>query len=191
MITLFFDTETTGFKREDFIPEIVQIAAILQDTVTLRVLAEINLIVAPHNPIPKEATAIHGISTKLAVNYGLDQHQAQEIFYRLLQRCDMLVAHNLDFDLEMVELNWLETYLMAKEKEQFCTMNELTPIMKLPKTGKNHYHDDKYPDFKAPRLQEAYNHFFGKDFEGAHDAMADVRACRDIYLAMQKSKPDA
>jgi DNA polymerase-3 subunit epsilon len=130
-------------------------------------------------------TAIHGITTELAQEYGIAQSDAQYLFLSLIQRCDVLVAHNIDFDMEMVQLNWLGAWTIAQNKQQFCTMRELTPIMKLPKNGKNHYHDNKYPDFKAPRLQEAYTYFFHKEFTNAHDAMADVRACRDVYFAMQ------
>ncbi len=184
MIDLYFDTETTGFKREDFTPEIVQIAAILQDGKNGRILAEINLIVTPHSYIPDEVAAIHGITTDIARDYGFDQHEAQSLFYRLLQRCDRLVAHNIEFDLEMVHDNWFEAWLLTEEKQKFDTMRELTPIMKLPKDGKNHYHDDKYPEWKAPRLQEAYEYFYGNRFENAHDAMADVRALRMVHMAM-------
>jgi len=39
-------------------------------------------------------------------------------------------------------------------------------------------------NYKNPSLQEAYRHLFGRNFVGAHDAMADVRACRDVYFAL-------
>lgn len=44
---------------------------------------------------------------------------------------------------------------------------------------------------KTPNLGEAYRHFFGRDFDGAHNALADVSACRDIYFAMQDMKDAA
>lgn len=40
--------------------------------------------------------------------------------------------------------------------------------------------------YKNPNLQEAYKHFFGVEFEGAHDAMADVRACRDVFFKLNE-----
>jgi len=47
---------------------------------------------------------------------------------------------------------------------------------------------------KWPRLQEAHKHVFGKEFDGAHDALADVIACKNIYfwiLSQQKAKASA
>lgn len=185
MIDLFFDTETTGFKREDFTPEIVQIAAILQDEDTRRVLASINLIVTPNGIIPDEVASIHGITTELARQYGFDQHAAESLFFQLVERCDRVVAHNIDFDLEMVRDNWPQTAQLIEEKQMYCTMREATPILKLPKKEGSSYHDDKYPDFKAPRLAEAHQVLCGAGFANAHDAMADTEACRDVYFAIQ------
>lgn len=60
-------------------------------------------------------------------------------------------------------------------------MKAMTPICKLPGT---------YDDFKWPRLSEAYRFAFNEDFSGAHDAMADVRACLRIYRwIIDNSKP--
>lgn len=198
MIGLFFDTETTGFTKPGFEPEIVQFAAILQDTACERPISEVSLIVEPHGIIPAEATAIHGITTELAKNYGIGNVAADTLFCDLLAAADVLVAHNIEFDLEMVKLNWPGAGDMLSARSRlrskialFDTMHELTPIMKMPKTGENHYHDDKYPEWKAPKLQEAYQHFYGKPFEGAHDAMTDTRALRDVYFAMHRSNTSA
>ena len=37
--------------------------------------------------------------------------------------------------------------------------------------------------FKNPKLQEAYEHFFGEQFDNAHSAMADTKACMKVYWA--------
>jgi DNA polymerase III, alpha subunit len=39
---------------------------------------------------------------------------------------------------------------------------------------------------KRPKLQELYTFLFGKPFEGAHDAMADIRATKDCFLQLIK-----
>ena len=44
--------------------------------------------------------------------------------------------------------------------------------------------------FKWPNLQEAHQHAFGKPFDGAHDAMADLRACKDVYFWLKNGMPE-
>ena len=51
-------------------------------------------------------------------------------------------------------------------------------------TGKADY------GFKWPKLTEAFRHFIGKDMEGAHDALADVRGCAAVFFAFEKMEAD-
>lgn len=187
MIALFFDTETTGFRSETFTPEIVQIGAIAQDTENERVVAELNIIVQVDNPIPEGAIKIHGITNDMAATYGVDKGIAGMAFQSLARLADIVVAHNIAFDLDILAHAWPLAYADFVGKQQFCTMRELTEVMKLPKNG-NAFHDSQHSRYKAPKLIEAYQYFFHEDFDNAHDAMADVRACRDIYFAMQGTK---
>lgn len=182
MIVLFFDTETTGFKHGDFVPEIVQIGAVVQDSETRRVMAELNVIVTPKNPIPEEVSKIHGITDELAEKYGVASLAAENMFGLMVQMSDVIVAHNIAFDLGIIRDAWPMAYGLLQNKEQFCTMIRSTTIVGIRKThgGGN----------KFPKLIEAYAHFFnGQTFDNAHDAMADVRACRDVYFALNEVKP--
>ena len=183
MIALFFDTETTGFRSAEYTPDIVQIGAVLQDTSTRRVLAELNLIVRNKQPIPEQVTAIHGIDDKMAAAYGIDPDVADNMFALLCAKADVLVAHNIAFDTDIIDGAWEVSRGIIQDKKQVCTMRSLIEVMKLPRNG-NAFHNSLSDHYKAPKLIEAYRHFFGTDFDGAHDAMADVRACRDIYFAM-------
>lgn len=179
MIALIFDTETTGFKHGDFIPEIVQIGAVLQDIESRRVLAELNVICKPLNPIPAEVSAIHGITDDLAERYGVAQDKAGDMFADIVRMADVVVAHNLSFDLGIVRDRWPAAHEALMAKDQFCTMVESTAIVGIQKThgGGN----------KFPKLVEAYAYFHdGATFDNAHDAMADVRACRDVFFALTK-----
>lgn len=185
MIALFFDTETTGFKHGDFIPEIVQIGALLQDTDSMRVLAELNMIVKPEKPIPQQVSAIHGITDELAAAYGFGSRIAKKAFCDMAFMAETIVAHNISFDMGIIKDAWPLTYDMLNVKIPFCTMRQSTNILQLPKNG-NAFHNNSGAAYKYPKLIECYQHFFnGQSFENAHDAMADVRACRDIYFALQ------
>jgi DNA polymerase-3 subunit epsilon len=194
VIALFFDTETTGLKRQgsDFVPGLVQLAAILQDTDSGRILAEVNYMVRQEGkPIPTEVTAIHGITTDLADLYGIPLNVADRLFRDLITKADLLVAHNIDFDLDVMADNLPLSLANFKvlELPTFCTMDSSLYIVKAPRSAKQKdYFTSKgiKPDtpYKVPSLAEAHSHFFDREIIGAHDAMVDVRACRDIFLQL-------
>jgi hypothetical protein len=60
-------------------------------------------------------------------------------------------------------------------------MKASTDLCKLPSQFKR-------GGYKWPKLQEAYKHFFGEEFASAHDAMADLRACRRVFFHLLKEK---
>lgn len=195
MSTLFFDTETTGLPSnrqpldDPSQPWVCQIGAIVEDA-TGRIRAEMNLIIRPEGwEIPEAATAIHGISQDDAEKYGMSARAAISLFFRLAETCTRVVAHNASFDRQMMEIMSARTGNAPKFpiwEGLFCTMKAATDIVRLPPTEKMLAKGMK--GHKAPNLQEAHEYFIGHKFTGAHDAMADVRACRDVYRAIMRSK---
>jgi DNA polymerase-3 subunit epsilon len=194
MIALFFDTETTGIKSwkdPAFIPRLVQLGCILQDLDTGRILGELNLIAnqAPLSLIPKGASDVHGITDQMAADFGVDPTLIDVVFAELVLKADLIVAHNIEYDLEVVEDNMPLTLAAGKGKAIFDTMKQNLYLVRAPLSDKQKaYFGMKGipPDapYKVPNLTETFMHYFGVPFEGAHDAMADIRACRDIFLAM-------
>jgi DNA polymerase-3 subunit epsilon len=178
MIALFFDTETTGFKSSTFTPEIVQIGAVVQDTETKRILAELNFIITAKNPIPKTVSDIHGITDDISSLYGVDTRAASLMFGLMVQMSDVVVAHNISFDLGIIKDAWPVASAFLETKEQYCTMRNCSRFDDIPRrhAGKKQF----------TKLADAYRYFYDKDFENAHDAMADVRACRDVYFALME-----
>jgi len=185
---LTFDTETTG--KGDYKlpfdhpsqPRMVQLGAILHDA-NDRVVAELNLIIKPDGfTIPDEAANIHGITTDIAIRYGFPLRRAMLMFEQLCLMAETAVAHNFDYDDriirgEAVRLDLKPVIATFASVKSFCTMKTATPLCKLPGMR----------GFKWPTLQEAHQHFFNAPFDGAHDAMADVRACRRVYEALTKT----
>jgi DNA polymerase-3 subunit epsilon len=195
MKILFFDTETTGIRRykgDTFVPRLVQLGAILQDSDTRRVLAEVNLIAHPGlTQIPDEVAAIHGITTDMAVDGGVPMGMIDSIFANLLDKAELVVAHNFQFDADVVLDNLESSITQLQDKKTFCTMLGSVFIVKSPLTDRQKTYftrAGKLPDypFKVPTLMETHKYFFKRGFDGAHDAMADVRACRDIYFELLK-----
>lgn len=178
-LRFYYDTETTGFPRTDGAPlaeqpYIVQLAAILVDD-ALGELACLNTIIQPTDwEVSSGAANVHGITTEKARLFGIPIASALSVFSQLLRRADQAIAHNDAFDIKLItyELNRLNKPNILLEKPRFCTMNATTDICKLP---------GRYGKYKWPKLQEAYKHFFGEDFDSAHDALADVRACARVH----------
>jgi len=186
MIALFFDTETTGFPREDFTPEIVQVAAIVEDTETRRVLHEVSLIINPYTYIPEDVVAVHGIDTDLARTYGVSPADANILFANLLGMADVLVGHNIiDFDIPLMKSNWPNIANLIDDLKWYDTMLESRLIINLPP---GRYHGNYTDGPKPPKLTEAYRYFMGHDYIGAHDALADVKACQHVYYGIQEHK---
>lgn len=193
---LFFDTETTGkadFKRpadDPIQPRIVQIGAILC-TEERRIVGELNLLIRPAGfTIPADAAAIHGITTELASQAGLEGAVALGMLSEFVGRARRMVAHNLAFDRLMVMIELLQLDAPAnlvaefRDREGYCTMQAATPHCRLPHRSSAYGRSG----YKWPSLQEAHRHFCGVEFDDAHDAMADVRACMRIYWALQEAR---
>lgn len=199
---LFFDTETNGTDPKT--SYICQLAAMLTDPEG-NTKTEINTLIRPRGwEIPESAAAVHGITQEDCENYGIPVEIAVGWFAILAEQSSTVVAHNIKFDLDMLVPNMDSiVYKRFIGLDRYCTMDACTDIVKSPLTQKqidardrNRLPDGTYkweppggwPDYKNPTLQECYQHFFGREFEDAHDAMADVRACRDIYFKVRETE---
>lgn len=186
MIILAADTETTGFASDAPLddpkqPHIVQLGALLKEDDVVR--AEINLIIKPDGwVVPAQVAEIHGISTEIAEKYGVPLRLAMEAFEHLVRQADLLVFHNFAYDNKLIQIAHARLKMKSAftSKKWFCTMQATTPILKLPKARGGGY--------KWPKLQEAYAHFFGEEFDGAHDASADVRATERVFSHLRKEE---
>lgn len=169
-------------------PRLVQFAALLTDDLGAEI-SSISVIIRPDGfTIPDEAAAIHGITTELAMDRGVDCYVARNVYRRWWDAAKAVVGHNVDFDLfimdgELFRYNGCP-YVWAKPRDIFCTMQATTSICKIPSPY-------GYSDFKWPKLQEAYKHIFNCEFCGAHDALADVRACAKIYFWLKEQELNA
>ncbi len=190
---LFFDTETTGLPdfnkraRDPSQPHIVQLAAIaMTDDLTTEIDAY-NVIIKPDGwTIPKEASDVHGITMEKAA-CGIPEKEAAEKLLSMVALSALIVGHNIQFDKFIARIAMRRYELITDAQDQwwkqlptFCTMKSTTHLCKLP---------GPY-GFKWPKLQEAYQHAFGETFAGAHDALADVRACARVYGWLQTLKEE-
>ena len=191
---LFYDTETTGlpdFKAPSEAPQqphIVQLAAILVDLDTRKEIASMDVIIQPEGwIIPAEITAIHGITTEFANEVGIPEKLAVQLFMEFAFGRKR-IAHNQQFDARIIRIALMRHSTEAvadefKAGESECTAILSTPICKLPPSDK--MLAAGMTKNKTPNLGEAYRHFMGKDFDNAHTAIADVRACMAVYFGIK------
>jgi DNA polymerase-3 subunit epsilon len=189
---LVFDTETNGLPLKNLAqdhpgqPHICQLGAILIDK-DGRVKGELNVLVKPEGwSIPAAASAVHGITPEDADAYGLPIATVLRLFRWMKNKAERHVAHNLKFDHWMIrrEARGCGMNPGDFDLDGYCTMIESAGVVRIPPTAK--MVAAGMDGYKSPNLQEAYRHFFGREFEGAHDAMADVRACRDVFFALKR-----
>lgn len=178
MRILVFDTETTGlvnFARPEvdpLHPRLVQIAGVVIDGAG-STLDQLSAIITPRDfEIPEKAVEVHGITTEIARAAGVDCGYALTSFLTMAGEPDLVVAHNVRFDMAvlMSELARHELSLEIGSCERFCTMQQARRMLGMSK----------------PNLMNVHLQLFGENFMMAHDAMADTRACARIYVELAK-----
>ncbi len=193
MRTLIFDTETTGLppkntptNQTDKWPHIVQLSWVIYNDETKQIEEESDNIISlgTHIPISAESTAIHGITSELSRARGIPIEVALFDFKRAANRCGKLVAHNLEFDKNMLSVEFYRARIfnVVFPPTEYCTMKQGTPICKLVKIW-----TDGSTSFKYPKLVELYYALFGGDApapEGLHNAKVDVELCLKCYVKM-------
>lgn len=173
---LFFDTETTGLPKNwnapvtdtNNWPRMVQIAWILYDEQGTE-LGRNDHIVQPVNyTIPAGTAKIHGITTKRAKEEGIDLKMVLEEFQNHINLETILVAHNIAFDEKILGAEYLREKMdnPLPYQRKICTMRGTTDFVGIK--GKRGY--------KWPNLSELHKKLFGRDFEDAHNAAADIEA---------------
>ena len=181
----FFDTETTGLPRSwnaplrdlDNWPRMVQLAWLLCDEAGNE-LAHASRIILPQGyVIPPEASRIHGITTERALAEGIALADALDEVLPRIAEAACAIAHNVSFDEKILAAEFLRlgrAHPLLKKTTR-CTMKESTDFCRLP----GNY------GFKYPNLTELHRKLFKKAFDDAHDALADVRACKAAYFELR------
>lgn len=196
---LFWDTETTGIPlngvdiEDPRQPRIVQLAAQLVDW-SGNIIKSLNSIIRPDgfDSIPEGAQKAHGISIERCFEEGLCMKEVLTEFNDMKNEAQARAAYNVSFDkrlmLREARYHGIEHDSDGFKDSTYCVMKMITPIVKMGPTPK--MLAAGYRKNKSPKLIEAYNFCFGRDFEGAHDAMNDVDACREIFFFIRENYPE-
>lgn len=171
-----FDTETTGLVKNSSVklvdqPYMIEFAGVLladDDTIS----EELTFICNPRIKIEPIITKITGLKQE-----DLDKHPAfgteqADKLQGFFGKAQLAVAHNFTFDKAIVSFSFqrLERQLTWPEKV-LCTV-EATEHLKG----------------RRLKLHELHSLLLGREFEGAHRAMADVKALTDVVKEMRKKE---
>lgn len=157
---VFFDTETTG--TEITTARIVEIACYKIDADGKQTEKSIRL--NPTIPIPKEASDIHGITDEMVKGCP-----------RFIEISKSLLDFLADSDLAGYNSNRFDIPLLIEEFAR-CGIEfpneDITALDVL-----------QYERFLKPNtLSEVYKRYTGKELEGAHGALADVKATFEVLM---------
>jgi len=188
---LFFDTETSGFIKKDLSAThsdqawTVQIGAILANQ--NEDFAKMNTIIKANgrsmNPFAQE---VHGISVDQADSEGIEELEAAEQFGLLLRQADLMVCHNLDFDIKYVrhlmernidELSDEARSAFYLDLPGYCTMKDKAVVKFCGLKNKANRQ-------KWPKLIELHQILFKEGFDSAHDAFADISATKRCFFEL-------
>jgi len=164
--TIFLDTETTGLDER---AEIVEIAIV---DCNGRVL--LDTLVKPVEPIPADATRIHGISNRMvATAPGWDRIAPQ--VNRLLARAGRVVIYNADFDTRIMRQCNARYRLPDPQADWHCAMRHYAAY-----AGIIH---QRYGGYRWHKLGDAAARF-GHTGQLQHRALSDTLLCRLVVLGM-------
>lgn len=207
MKLLVFDTETTGlppkskmlkYEELHLWPYVVQFSYIVYDTETHRIVKIKDDII--HIPIEmcQEVIDIHGITNEMA---KASRHQVEDSlkeFYIDFQGVDRVIAHNFQFDWNMIQIELMRLIVREKPNNEgdlyisilktiqelpteniYCTMTNSTALCDLKmrsKFGKEF--------IKFPKLSELHYHLFGVTPRNLHNSLNDVVICLRCYYKL-------
>lgn len=211
MKVLIFDTETTGLPKSKIIsqdtldkwPHIVQFSFIIFDTDTNEFVLTKDFVIKMEAGIiiSDESIALHGITNQISRNTGVDIQSALHLFFYYLRSVDLLVGHNVSFDINMIYIELLriiylkqyteehisaykcDLHFLTNFKNIYCTMQEsidLCAIKAKDKFGREYN--------KFPKLSELHMHLFQTTPNGLHNSLIDILITLRCFMHLKYKK---
>jgi len=154
----------------------VSIALLIHDLNTKKTIERYTLI-NPLTEIEEEAIAVHKITPEMIENEK-PFSEIHENITKIAKISDLIVGHNIDFDLRIMEREYdrIEVKNPFKDIPKFCTMKPNKEIVGLK--------DINGKKLKDPKLIETAN-FYGINTDVEfHNALEDTKITLQIFLKM-------
>ena len=207
---LVFDTETTGLPSSKIInpdtlnlwPHIVQFSYVIYDTEINDIIESSDRIVRVKEDIniPEESTKFHGITNEISKNNGINIELILNNFFKHFRNVDVLVGHNVLFDINMIKVELLRLIFTTKSnysedelkdykynlhfltnfKNISCTLQdsiEFCNIKTLNRFGKTY--------LKFPKLVELHEKLFESIPNNLHNSFNDILVTLRCFMKLK------
>lgn len=197
MKVLIFDTETTGLpkgkatpKETEKWPHIIQLSYILFDVSTNKIIVNHDHVVKIDEDVEltQKSFEMHGISKEKSRTEGINIKLAIELFNICLKETNILIAHNIQFDKNMIMAECFRHNIQPQFSKyrylEYCTMkrsDELCGIKTLHKPSGRTY-------IKFPTLTELHEKLFNVKPKGTHNSYIDILICLRCYYKLMFDK---
>jgi DNA polymerase III epsilon subunit-like protein len=210
MRVLVFDTETTGLPKTKLLnpdtlhlwPHILQLSFVIYDTEENDIVQSKDYIIKVDETIiiNEETTKIHGITNEISQLNGVQLEYALNEFFYYLRQSDMLVGHNVSFDINMIKIELLRIIYLNKVKATKQTIYEIKHNLHYLTNYKNivcTLQDsidlcnikavDKYGKTYAkwPRLLELHQKLFETVPNNLHNSFNDILVTLRCFIKMK------
>lgn len=172
----FFDLETTGVNvASDRIVEIAILKVFPDGHIEKRPdpsLGKARLLINPGIPIPAETSAIHGIYDEDVKDAPTFEELSGKLF-KFLYDCDLAGFNSNKFDVPILAEEFLRCGIdFSVEGRNLIDVQNIFHLM------------------EQRTLKAGYKFYCKKDMENAHEAMADVEATHEVFLAQLEKYAD-
>jgi DNA polymerase III epsilon subunit-like protein len=210
MRVLVFDTETTGLPKSKIMnpdtlnlwPHIVQFSYVIYDTILNDIVHSSDSIVKLKDGIiiPEDSIKIHGVTNEISQKNGTNIEVILNEFFSHLRNIDLLVGHNVSFDINMIKVELLrfiyetkynileddvKTYkynlhFLTNYKNICCTLQDsidLCNIKAIDKFGKEY--------IKFPKLLELHQKLFESTPNNLHNSFNDILVTLRCFMKLK------
>jgi DNA polymerase III epsilon subunit-like protein len=208
MRVLVFDTETTGLPETKILnpdtlhqwPNIVQFSYVIFDLSLNDITESKDYIIklSENILISEESTKIHGITNEMCASKGILIDEVLNEFFYHLRDVDLIIGHNISFDINMIKVELLriiyneklssqqlktykyDLHYITNYKNVCCTLHdsiEFCNIQAINKFGK--------PYLKYPKLIELHQKLFDSSPNNLHNSFNDILVTLRCFMKLK------